>query len=131
MDHNKGEEPGEMYSPDKKGEYGTATQASSFTIQGFSDALTTLDPQVTEVTEVTPTKVEHSLQLEVAMADWPGWLQPPPFLWGMVMVMHVLKGNPTLFCIESTFRWTDLALPTYSFMISKGRGDWCLRPPTL
>ena len=74
MDHNKGEESGEMYSLDDQGEYGTATQASSFTIQGLSDALTTLDPQVIEVTEVPSPKVEYTLQLEVTMADWPGWL---------------------------------------------------------
>ena len=69
MDHNKGEESSEMYSPDKQGEYGTATRASSYTVQGFSDALTTLDPQVTEVTEMPPPKVEYALQLEVTMAD--------------------------------------------------------------
>ena len=74
MDHNKGEESGEMYSPDKQGEYGTATQASSFTVQGLSDALMTLDPQVTEVTEVLLPKVEYALQLEVTMADQAGRL---------------------------------------------------------
>ena len=49
MDHKKGEKSGEMYSPDEQGEYRTAMQASSFTVQGLRDALTTLDPQVTEV----------------------------------------------------------------------------------
>ena len=43
---HKGEESGEMYSPDEQGEYGTATAASSFTIQGLSDALMALDPEV-------------------------------------------------------------------------------------
>ena len=73
MDHHKGEESSEMYSPDKRGEYGTATAASSFTIQGLSDALMALDPEVTEVTKVPPPKVEYALQLEVTMADQPGW----------------------------------------------------------
>ena len=58
-----------MYSPDEQGEYGTATAVSSFTIQGLSDALMALDPQVTEVTEVPPPEVEYTLQLEVTMAD--------------------------------------------------------------
>ena len=72
MDHHKGEESGEMYSPDKQGEYGTATAVSSLTIQGLSDALTSLDPQVTEVTEVPLPKAEYILQLEVTMAYQPG-----------------------------------------------------------
>ena len=62
-----------MYSPDEQGEYGTAMAASSFTIQGLSDALTALDPKVTKVTEVPLPKVEYTLQLEVTMANWLGW----------------------------------------------------------
>ena len=46
MDHNKGEESSEMYLPDEQGEYGTATQASSFTVQGLSDALMTTTASV-------------------------------------------------------------------------------------
>ena len=95
MDHHKGEESGETYSPDKQGEYGTAIAASSFTIQGLSDALTALGPEVTKVT-----KVEYALQLEVTMADWPGQPQPPPFSWNAGMVMHVLKNNPALCNLE-------------------------------
>ena len=100
MDHNKGEESGEMYTPDKQGEYGTAMQVSSFTVQGLSDALMTQDPQVTEVTEMPPPEAEYALQLEVTMADWPGWPPPPQFLWNAGMVMHVLKGDPTLWDLE-------------------------------
>ena len=74
MDHHKGEESGAMYLPDEQGEYKTAMAASSFTVQGLSDALTALDPQVTEVTEVPPPEVEYSLQLEVTMADRSGHL---------------------------------------------------------
>ena len=75
MDHHKGYESSEMYSPDKQEEYGTATAVSSFTIQGLSDALMALGPEVTKVTEVTevpPLKVKYALQLEATMADWPG-----------------------------------------------------------
>ena len=100
MDHHKGEESGKMYLPDEQGEYGTATTASSFTIQGLSDALMALDPQVTEVTEVPPPEVEYALQLEVTMTDWPGQPRPPLFLWNAGMVMHILKGNPTLRNLE-------------------------------
>ena len=100
MDHHKGEESGKMYSPDEQGEYGTATAASSFTIQGLSDALTALDPEVTEVTEVPLPKVEHTLQLEVTMADWPGQPQPPLFSWNVGMVMPVSKSDPALHDLE-------------------------------
>ena len=100
MDHHRGEESGEMYSPDKQGEYGTAMAASTFTVQGLSDALMALDPDVTKVTEVPPPKVEYALQLEVTMADQPGWLQPPPFSWNTGMVLHVLKGDPALHNLE-------------------------------
>ena len=62
-----------MYLPDEQGEYGTATAASSFTIQGLSDTLMALDPQVTKVTKVPLPKVEYALQLEVTTADWLGW----------------------------------------------------------
>ena len=71
MDHHKGEESGEMYSLDEQGEYGTATAASSFTIQGLFNALMALDP---EVTEVPPPKVEYTLQLEVTLAHQLGQL---------------------------------------------------------
>ena len=100
MDHNMGEESSEMYWPDEQGKYGTAMQASSFTIQGLSDALMTLDPQVTEVTEVPLPEVEYALQLEVTMADQLGWPQPPPVSWNAGMVMHVLKGDPALQDLE-------------------------------
>ena len=66
MDHHKGEESGEMYSPDEQGEYGTAMAVSSFTIQGLADALMALHPQVTK--GPLP-KVAYALQLEVTMAD--------------------------------------------------------------
>ena len=100
MDHHKGEESGEMYSPDEQGEYGTAMAVSSFTIQGLSDALMALDPKVTEVTKVPPPEVEYALQLEVTMADWLGWPRPPPFWWNVGVVMHILKSNPALHDLE-------------------------------
>ena len=52
-----------MYSPDEQGEYGTATAASSFTVQGLSDALMVLDPEVTEVTKVPLWNMPCSLKL--------------------------------------------------------------------
>ena len=79
MDHHKGEQSGEMYLPDKQGKYGTAIAASSFTVQGLSDALMALDPEVTEVTKVPLPEVEYTLQLEVTMADWPGGHDHPHF----------------------------------------------------
>ena len=97
MDHHNGEESGEMYLPDKQGEYGTATAVSSFTIQGLLDALMALDPKVTEV---PLPEVEYTLQLEVTMADWLGQPGPSPFSWNTGMVMHVLKSDPALHDLE-------------------------------
>ena len=52
MEPNKDEESGELYLPDNQGEYGTDAGTSSFTVQGLSDALTTLDTGVMEVAKV-------------------------------------------------------------------------------
>ena len=49
MEPNKSEESGEMYSPDDQGEYMFKLGASSFSVQGLSDALTALDTEVMEV----------------------------------------------------------------------------------
>ena len=97
MEPNKGEESGEMYSPDNQGEYMPEGGAPSFSIQGLSDALTALD---TVVTVVQPPSEEYILLLEVTMADCPGCLHPPVFFWNAGMVMHVLKGDPTLRDLE-------------------------------
>ena len=61
MEPNKGEESGEMYSPDDQGEYMPEAGALSFSVQGMSDALTALD---TEVTVVQPPSEEFALLLE-------------------------------------------------------------------
>ena len=93
MEPNKGEESGKMYLPDDQGEYMPKAGAPSFSVQGLSDALTALD---TEVTAVQPPSEEFALLLEVMMADCPGRLCPPMFSWNVGMVMHILKGDPTL-----------------------------------
>ena len=126
MDHHKGEESGKMYSPDKQGEVGTAMAASSFTVEGLSDALIALDPQVTEVIEVPPPEVEYALQLEVTMADQLEWPQPPPISWNAGMVMLVLKSDPVLHDLEHI--QVDRPGTAYLFFYDKqGRRDWCLR----
>ena len=96
MESNKGKESGEMYSPDDQGEYGTDVGASSFTVQGLSDALTTLDTGVTEVTVVPFHVGKLTLQLEVMMADHPGCPRLPTFSRNAGMVMHVLKSDSVL-----------------------------------
>ena len=92
---NKGEESGEMYSPDEQGEYtsevATPKDALHFSIQGLMDALITEVPDV----QLLPS-VEFALQLEVMIADCPGHPCPPVFLWNAGMVMHILKSNPML-----------------------------------
>ena len=49
MEPNNSEESGEMYLPDDQGEYVPDADMSSFSVQGFSDALTALDTEVKEV----------------------------------------------------------------------------------
>ena len=70
-----------------------------FYIQGLSDSLTSLD---SEVTVVQPLQEEYTLPLEVNMADCPGHPHFPAFSWNAGMVMHILKGNPTLRDLEHT-----------------------------
>ena len=97
MEPNKGEEAGEMYSPDEHGEYVPEVDMLCFSVQGLSDALTTLE---TEVVDVQLPSVEFALQLEVMMADCPGHPHPSTFSCNAGMVMHVLKSDPTLRNLE-------------------------------
>ena len=60
MEPNKGEESGEMYSPDDQGENLSEVGMLSFSVQGLSDALTTLD---SEVTMIQPSSQEFALLL--------------------------------------------------------------------
>ena len=66
-------------------------------IQGLSDALTSLE---SEVTVVQPPAKEYALLLEVTMADQPRHPRPPTFSWNAGMVLHVLKGDPMLRDLE-------------------------------
>ena len=87
------ENAGEMYSPDDQGEYVPEAGTQNFSVQDLSDALTSLE---SEVTVVQPPAKEYTLLLEVTMADQPGHLHPPVFSWNAGMVLHILKGDPTL-----------------------------------
>ena len=49
---------------------------------------------------VQPPSEEYALLLEVTMADHPRHPCPPVFSWNMGMVLHVLKGDPTLRDLE-------------------------------
>ena len=86
-----------MYSPDDQGEYVPKFSTHNFSIQGLSDTLTALE---SEVTVVQPPSEEYALLLEVMMADHPWRPCPPVFSWNTGMVMHVLKGDPTLRDLE-------------------------------
>ena len=97
MEPSKGEESGEMYSPDDQGEYAPKSGAHNFSIQGLSDALMALE---SEVTVVQPPSEEYALLLEVTMADHPGCPHSPAFSWNAGIVMHILKGDPTLRDLE-------------------------------
>ena len=55
-----------MYSPDEQEEYMPEVGAQNFSIQGLSDALTSLE---SDVTVVQPPAKEYALLLEVLMMD--------------------------------------------------------------
>ena len=60
------EESGEMFSPNKSGEYMPHGDALSFTVQGLRDALTAVESTVTGPPHPAD---EVIIQLEVTMAD--------------------------------------------------------------
>ena len=60
-------------------------------MQGLSDALV----DVAEGTGETPAE-EHTMMLEVMLADHPGQPHPHTFSWNAGMVMHILKNDPVL-----------------------------------
>ena len=114
MDSHRGEESGEMYSPDEQGEYTLADGTQAFTVQGLTDTLLGLG---SEDTVVEPPEEELILQLEVTMADRPGHPHPPAFLWNTGMVMHVLKNDPALRDLE--YVQVDNPGTTYLFFLDK------------
>ena len=69
----------------------------NFSVQGLTDALTMLDP---EVTEVPQPEEEYALLLEFMMADQQGCPWPSAFSWNSGMVLHVLKRDPALRHLE-------------------------------
>ena len=101
MESSKGEESGEMYSPDEQGEYipeaATPKGVPPFPAQGLMDTLITEVPDVQLLLSV-----EFALQLKVMMADCLGHPCPPPpaFSWNVGMVMHILKSDPMLRDLE-------------------------------
>ena len=97
MELNKGDESGEMYLPENQGEYMPELDMQNFSVQGLSDALTSLE---SEVTVVQPLAEEYALLLEVTMADCPRHPHPPAFSWNAGMVLHILKNDPTLRDLE-------------------------------
>ena len=74
-----------MYLPDDKGEYMSKVGMQNISIQGLSNALMTLE---SEVTVVQPPAEEYALLLEVTMAVQPRYLYPPTFSWDASMVLH-------------------------------------------
>ena len=93
MEHEREEESGEMFSPNKSEEYTLHGDAPSFTVQGLRDALTNAESTVTGPLHPVD---EFIIQLEVTMVDRPGRPHPPAFSWNGGMVQHVLKGDPAL-----------------------------------
>ena len=91
------EDSGEMYSPDDQGEYMPKVGMQNFSVQGLSDALTSLE---SEVIVVQSPAEEYALLLEVTMADQPRHPCLPTFSWNAGMFLHILKGDPTLRDLE-------------------------------
>ena len=91
MDSDRHEDSGEMYSPDKQGEYAPLDGTSRFSMQGLSDTLADVREGITEL----PAE-EYAMMLEVTIADRPGQPHPPAFSWNVGMVMHILKNDPVL-----------------------------------
>ena len=73
------------------------SRVQNFSIQGLSDVLMSLESEVTVVQTLAE---EYALLLEVTMADRPGHPCPPTFSWNAGMVLHILKGDPTLRDLE-------------------------------
>ena len=97
MEHEREEESGEMFSPNRSEEYTPHSDVPSFTVQGLRDALTEAESTVTG----PPCPMdEFIIQLEVTIVDRPGRLCPPAFSWNGGMVQHVLKGDPALRDLE-------------------------------
>ena len=88
----EGEEESGEISP-KVGESTPCGDAVRFTVQGIADELNAME---TMVTEPPLRQEEFALQLGVTMADRPGRLHPPSYLWNAGMVVHVLKSDPVL-----------------------------------
>ena len=91
MDSKRCEDSGEMYFPDKQGEYMLLDGAPRFSMQGLLDALADVGEGIIE----SPAE-DYAMMLEVIMADRPGWPRPPVFSWNAGMVMHILKNDPVL-----------------------------------
>ena len=86
-----------MYLPDDQGEYVPESGMQNFSVQGLSDAFTSLE---SETTVVQPPAEEYTLLLEVTKADLPGHLHQPAFSLNTGMVLHILKGDPSLRDLE-------------------------------
>ena len=115
MESTKGEESGEMYSPDEQGEYAPEASAACFSVQGLMDTLTTIE---TEVTEVQLPSMEFAMQLKVMMADHPGCPNPPHshgMLGWSCMCLRVTPCLGTLIMCT----WMVLEQPTCSSLTSR------------
>ena len=91
MDSERCEDSGEMYSPDKQGEYTLLDGTPRFSVQGLSNALADVGEGINK-----PPVEEYTMMLEVMMADRPGRPHPPTFFWNAGMLMHVLKSDLVL-----------------------------------
>ena len=112
MDSDRCEDSGEMYSPDKQGEYMPLDGTPRFSVQGLSDTLADVGEGITE-----PPAEEYAMMLEVMMADQPGRPHPPTFSSNAGMVMHVLKNDPVLRELEHM--QVDSLGTTYLFFYDK------------
>ena len=122
MDSDRCEDSGEMYSPDKQGEYTPLDGAPRFSMQELSNALVDVREGINEA----PAE-EYTMMLEVTMADRPGRPHPPAFSWNAGMVMHILKSDLVLRELEHM--QVDSLRTAYLFFYDK-QGHWGLGQDT-
>ena len=121
MDSDRHEDSGEMYSPDKQGEYMLLDGTPRFSMQGLFDALADIEEGISE-----PPTEEYTMMLEVMMADHPGQPHPPMFSWNAGMVMHILKNDPVLRELEHV----QVDSPGTAYLFYDKQGHWGLGQDT-
>ena len=94
MECDREEELGEMYSPNKTGEYTPCGDMPNFTVQGLRDALNEAESTVTEPPSLAE---EFIIQLDMTMVDRPGrCVTTSIFMEWRLGAAHAMKNDPAM-----------------------------------